>query len=191
MYGLRGSTHLILENHNKALADFDQSIERNPLVCFTYSFRGSLKALQKRYSEAIADWDIALMIDPKFVEVLISWGELFKIMWNLQKAQKDLDSDFDNIRQNSEFIELKRKYEKKAPTFQWGLWGGVYLLFHLSAVPLAQSGLTSLFGMGRGVPRRYYHRNLFSSFRTYGIDSFEEINLFQLWIFNYELWIIN
>ncbi len=31
------------------------------------------------------------------------------------------------------------------------------------AVPSARSGLTSLFGMGRGVPRRYNHRNLFSA----------------------------
>ena len=30
------------------------------------------------------------------------------------------------------------------------------------AVPSARSGLTSLFGMGRGVPRRYNHRNLSS-----------------------------
>ena len=34
------------------------------------------------------------------------------------------------------------------------------------AVPSARSGLTSLFGMGRGAPRRYYHRNLFNVFET-------------------------
>ena len=32
------------------------------------------------------------------------------------------------------------------------------------AVPSARSGLTSLFGMGRGVPRRYNHRNLSSAY---------------------------
>ena len=35
------------------------------------------------------------------------------------------------------------------------------LLSHLlQAVPSARPVLTSLFGMGRGVPRRYRHRNL-------------------------------
>ena len=37
------------------------------------------------------------------------------------------------------------------------------LLSHLlQAVPSARPVLTSLFGMGRGVPRRYSHRNLVS-----------------------------
>ena len=39
------------------------------------------------------------------------------------------------------------------------------------AVTSARSGLTSLFGMGRGVPRRYNHRNLASvRFALCGID---------------------
>ena len=40
----------------------------------------------------------------------------------------------------------------------------------VKAVPSARSGLTSLFGMGRGVPRRYNHRNLSPACRLYGID---------------------
>ena len=39
--------------------------------------------------------------------------------------------------------------------------GGDLLSHLLQAVPSARSVLTSLFGMGRGVPRRYSHRNLF------------------------------
>ena len=35
------------------------------------------------------------------------------------------------------------------------------LLSHGCAVPSARSGLTSLFGMGRGDPRRYSHQNIF------------------------------
>ena len=54
-------------------------------------------------------------------------------------------------------------YDKKKPCryFPQGfMLLGNDLLFHLSAVPSALLGLTSLFGMGRGVPQRYCHRNL-------------------------------
>ena len=46
------------------------------------------------------------------------------------------------------------------------------LLSHLlQAVPSARPVLTSLFGMGRGVPRRYSHRNLASpELPAYEID---------------------
>ena len=46
------------------------------------------------------------------------------------------------------------------------------LLSHLlQAVPSARPVLTSLFGMGRGVPRRYSHRNLASpDWPAYKID---------------------
>ena len=46
------------------------------------------------------------------------------------------------------------------------------LLSHLlQAVPSARPVLTSLFGMGRGVPRRYSHRNLASpELPAYKID---------------------
>ena len=39
---------------------------------------------------------------------------------------------------------------------------GSDLLSHLTAVPSAQMGLTSLFGMGRGEPHRYNHLKSFS-----------------------------
>ena len=40
---------------------------------------------------------------------------------------------------------------------------GLTSLFGMGRGVSARSGLTSLFGMGRGVPRRYNHRNLFSA----------------------------
>ena len=53
---------------------------------------------------------------------------------------------------------------KKNPHHFW--WGflkkGGDILSHRIAVPSAQAGLTSLFGMGRGEPRRNNHLRLFS-----------------------------
>ncbi len=55
-------------------------------------------------------------------------------------------------------------FQKKASYFYEAKVLGDDLLSHLlQAVPSAQLGLTSLFGMGRGAPQRYYHRNLVAS----------------------------
>ena len=49
--------------------------------------------------------------------------------------------------------------KKRTPTFSsWGsIKKGDDILSHITAVPSAQAGLTSLFGMGRGEPRRNNH----------------------------------
>ena len=49
--------------------------------------------------------------------------------------------------------------KKRTPTFSgWGSTKkGDDILSHITAVPSAQAGLTSLFGMGRGEPRRNNH----------------------------------
>ena len=44
---------------------------------------------------------------------------------------------------------------------QGSLKEGGDILSHITAVPSAQSGLTSLFGMGRGEPRRNNHLKSF------------------------------
>ena len=47
------------------------------------------------------------------------------------------------------------------------------ILSHTNAVPSAQTGLTSLFGMGRGGPRRYSHLkvlNILGSVEKNGFD---------------------
>jgi len=53
--------------------------------------------------------------------------------------------------------------KKRTPTFSgWGsLKKGDDILSHITAVPSAQAGLTSLFEMGRGEPRRNNHLKSF------------------------------
>ena len=52
---------------------------------------------------------------------------------------------------------------KKITLTDWSglLKKGSDILSHITAVPSAQSGLTSLFGMGRGEPRRNNHLKAF------------------------------
>ena len=68
---------------------------------------------------------------------------------------------------NRGFSQTRRTYKKRTPTFSgWGskesenkfrLKKGDDILSHITAVPSAQAGLTTLFGMGRGEPRRNNH----------------------------------
>ena len=53
---------------------------------------------------------------------------------------------------------------KKTPTFSsWSfIKKGDDILSHITAVPSAQAGLTTLFGMGRGEPRRNNHLKVVS-----------------------------
>jgi hypothetical protein len=52
-----------------------------------------------------------------------------------------------------------RTDKKRTPTFSgWGsIKKGDDILSHITAVPSALAGLTTLFGMGRGEPRRNNH----------------------------------
>ena len=67
------------------------------------------------------------------------------------------------------------KWQKKSPLQSEGFYGigRRPTLPPVKAVPSARSGLTSLFGMGRGGPRRYNHLNVFLtviSSTAYGFD---------------------
>ena len=52
------------------------------------------------------------------------------------------------------YLVTKKPYQLNDRAFQKK---GGDILSHINAVPSAQSGLTSLFGMGRGEPRRNNH----------------------------------
>ena len=55
-------------------------------------------------------------------------------------------------------ISFKNDLKQKVPHFREGLSKkGDDILSHITAVPSAQAGLTTLFGMGRGEPRRNNH----------------------------------
>ena len=63
-------------------------------------------------------------------------------------------------RRRPDLCEQRRTYKKQQSlSFQTGfeLKKGDDILSHITAVPSAQAGLTSLFGMGRGEPRRNNH----------------------------------
>ena len=62
-------------------------------------------------------------------------------------------------RRTESYARTRRSYKQKTPTFtSWGFQKkGDDILSHKIAVPSALAGLTTLFGMGRGEPRRNNH----------------------------------
>ena len=65
------------------------------------------------------------------------------------------------------------------------------LLSHKLAVPSAQAGLTSLFGMGRGGHRRYSHLKTFNTFKSSYDISVKKIHILQLQFFMKSLRVIS
>ena len=61
-------------------------------------------------------------------------------------------------------LRTRRSNKKKNPSLKsWGsIKKGDDILSHITAVPSAQAGLTTLFGMGRGEPRRNNHLKVVS-----------------------------
>ena len=78
------------------------------------------------------------------------------------KKRTPIFSDWGSVKKGDDprvLPELRRTNKKRTPIFSdWGsIKKGDDILSHITAVPSAQSGLTSLFEMGRGEPRRNNH----------------------------------
>ena len=84
-------------------------------------------------------------------------------MWYLQGSNQG-HMDFQSIALPSElryqyYFIIKSNVLIKNPGHKNGVFKkkGDDILSHITAVPSAQAGLTTLFGMGRGEPRRNNH----------------------------------
>lgn len=75
------------------------------------------------------------------------------------------------------FINQIKVIKKACCTNTAGLEEGSDLLSHRNAVSSAQSGLTSLFGMVRGEPRRNSHLNFHLSQRKTAFDLVKSSNI--------------
>lgn len=62
----RGNTYDILQDYDKALADFTRAIELDPANAVTYSNRGRTYSNIQRHEEALADYTHAIELDPTF-----------------------------------------------------------------------------------------------------------------------------
>ena len=74
------------------------------------------------------------------------------------------------VAQNTSYLQTKNPDSLGIRVFQKK---GDDILSHITAVPSAQAGLTTLFGMGRGEPRRNNHLKAVSfQFTVYSLQFF-------------------
>jgi len=64
-YHLRGVAFLAHEQYDKAIADFTESLRRNPRNAGALNNRGQASYLKEDYKSAIQDFSAAIIIDPK------------------------------------------------------------------------------------------------------------------------------
>src|SRR5258706_6680480 len=64
VYNNRANGHLKKDEHDRAIADYDQAIKLDPNYALAYNNRGNVDFLKKNYDRAIADYDQAIRRDP-------------------------------------------------------------------------------------------------------------------------------
>jgi hypothetical protein len=68
-------------------------------------------------------------------------------------------------------LELNTGNKKTPPQVTGLIKMGGDILSHTNAVPSARTGLTSLFGMGRGGPRRYSHLKRLNTLKVLSVKN--------------------
>ncbi len=91
-YYNRGILHHVMQQYDKAQADYDTAIRLRPRYAKACIRRGRLHHEMKRYAKALADYDTAIRLAPRFGRAYINRGRLHHEMKRYAKAQADYDT---------------------------------------------------------------------------------------------------
>lgn len=86
----RGLCYAYLEAYDRALADFNEAIRRNPYLADAYNERGTLYRMQGAYQQAIDDYDATLHIDNRHYAAYYNRALTHEQLGNLEAAERDL-----------------------------------------------------------------------------------------------------
>ena len=75
---------------DKAIADYDKAIERNPELVEAYTHRGNAYRAKVELDKAIADYTEALKLRPKITEFYYTRGEAWLLAKGWEEAKTDL-----------------------------------------------------------------------------------------------------
>ncbi len=70
-YALRAKIWQALHEYDKAIADFDEAVRRDPKQATFYCDRGTARSYKRQNDQAIADYTEAIRLDPKFATAYI------------------------------------------------------------------------------------------------------------------------
>lgn len=85
----RGLAYMGLNDNMQALADWDESLRRNPYHAAAYYERGQLYEQQGNDESAAQDYSRALTLDLRLVEAWFARGLLYERLGHLEAAEHD------------------------------------------------------------------------------------------------------
>ncbi len=90
IYNDRGVAHWREQRHERALEDFEKSIELNPDYAPVYNNRGNVLMATGRIEEAIEDFSQAIALAPAYGAAFNNRGNAYMALGQLEKAEADL-----------------------------------------------------------------------------------------------------
>jgi tetratricopeptide (TPR) repeat protein/S1-C subfamily serine protease len=114
-YYTRGFIYYVLtsdnwDNHQRAIADYDQAIELAPDFAFAYESRAKAYSWSGNCQKAIADYTKLIEIEPNNKNYYSERAECYKLLNNLKKAETDFKKA-----QEIELSESNRKQPQDKP----------------------------------------------------------------------------
>jgi tetratricopeptide (TPR) repeat protein len=91
----RGLCYAYLEAYDRALADFHESIRRNPYLADAYNERGTLYRMQGEYQLALDDYDATLHLDNAHYAAYYNRALTYEQLGEYQQADADLSRAID------------------------------------------------------------------------------------------------
>jgi tetratricopeptide (TPR) repeat protein len=89
MLTIRAGAYTKLGQHDRALADHNESVKLSPKVAFPVSMRGGFYYDRGAYDEAMSDVNQTLRIDPKFTDALLNRGAIYLFRGDVARANAD------------------------------------------------------------------------------------------------------
>ena len=89
--GHRGVICLMMEQYDRALADFDRAIELDPHYAWAIACRGVTHRRLKQYDRALADFERAIRLDPDHAWFIASRGVLYLLRGQYDRSLADFN----------------------------------------------------------------------------------------------------
>ncbi len=90
-YATRGRIWAALHEYDKALADYDEAIRRDPKQTWAYADRAIARFAKREYDQSVSDLTEAIRLDPKFATAYVRRAYSWRAKDQLDKALADCD----------------------------------------------------------------------------------------------------